>query len=116
MTREHLGFVTHSFDFGGVQTVTVAVRRGAYTYFDLSKNDVKALKWHEIPNMARTVPDIDGLADGLCHLFLKARNKRGQESNVTDVPFVLDRQPLQAAAEMDSSNDPLSNGSVLRVT
>jgi len=114
-SREQLAFTPCYFDFTGVQTVFMAVRGGGESYFDLTPDQVHDLRWREILNMSKAAPDIDGLRPGFCHLFLKARDKRGNESRVTDLPFYLDREPLVATFACETNNDVLSNGPQLRV-
>jgi hypothetical protein len=114
-SAEQLAFTPCYFDFSGVQAVFVATRGGSESYFDLTPDQTRDLRWREIPNMARTAPDLDGVAPGFCHLFLKARDKRGNESRVTDIPFFLDRQPMEATHKLETCNDPFSNGTLLRV-
>jgi hypothetical protein len=114
-SKEQMAFTPCYFAFPGVQAVFIAVRGGRESYFDLTADQARDLRWREIPNMARTTPDLDGLADGFCHLFLKARDKRGHESRVTDLPFFLDRQPLAATHALEACNDPFSNGTRLRL-
>jgi hypothetical protein len=114
-TPEQLAFTPYYFDFGGVQAVYMTVRNGVESYPDLPREAAPSLKWREIPNMTRAIPDIAGLTNGICHILLKARNKRGDESLVTDIPFMLDKQPLETAYEMEKTSDPQANGTLLRV-
>ena len=92
------GFCAYYFDFSGIQSVSLAVQNGLETYADLPPEKARSLKWREIPNITRTTPDLDGLTNGVCHLFLKARNRRGGESRVVSIPFMLDRQLLEATS------------------
>lgn len=113
---DQLAFTPHYFDFEGVDRVQVAVRNGPENFLALDPVRRSALAWSDIPNHQRSVPDIKALADGLCHLFLRARNLPGRESQVTDIPFLLHRTAPKVAWAFEPVKDPAGNGTWLKAT
>jgi hypothetical protein len=113
--NEQLAFTPSYVDGEGVAQVSMALRSGPEDFDLLSGSQRAALVWRDIPNQHRTVPEIGPLADGPAHLFIKARSARGRESQVTDVPFLLDRVPPVLTGLIEPSVNPLGNGTCLRV-
>lgn len=103
-------------DVDGVQSVELAVHGSIEGYTELSSSQLDALTWQTFAPGERAVPDLSGIGDGLCHLFLWARDGAGHVSRVTDIPFVLDRTPMRVQASIVDTKHPLSNGSFLKVT
>jgi len=114
--QEDLEFTPHYYGPDGVNSVTMAVRAGSEDYTALTPDQVKALGWKVIPNGKRSVPDISGMQDGVCHLFLKAVDSQGNVSPVSDIPFLLDRRPLKVSYTMVETDAPDSNGTLLDVS
>lgn len=98
----------------GIKEVALAVRQGEAGYTELDDAQRRALVWRTQPGQTRMVPDLTGLTDGLCHLFLQATDMSGLVSAVTDIPFLLDRKPATASAVFETDANPLSNGLRLR--
>jgi hypothetical protein len=114
-SADQLAFVPHYFDFTGIESVRMAVRPGAEPFDELAESQRAALSWRPVTNGFKAFPGIAGLADGVCRLFIKARANSGMESAVTDVPFLLDRVPMHARSSFEETDDPLRNGTELRV-
>ena len=112
---EQLAFTPQYFDADGVAAVAVAVSPGPLPFADLSPEGRDALTWQTHEPGASVTPAIDGLADGVHHVFLKATDAAGQESAVTDVPFLLDTSPLVPTPVFEAMPHPSSNGVQLRV-
>jgi hypothetical protein len=116
-TAGQLAFTPHYFDFAGIESVHMAIRPGgAGAFAALSPAVAATLSWRAITNDVETVPRLDGLTDGPHHLLVKARGRSGKESQVTDIPFLLDRKPSQVSADFGSTAaDPRDNAE-MRVT
>ena len=113
--NEQLAFTPHYFDFEGVTQVQMTVRRGPEDFQTLDAAQRASLGWLSISNHQPSVPEIKDFGDGLGHLFLKARNLRGQESQVTDVPFLLHRAAPKVTGAFEAATEPGANGSCLKV-
>ncbi|OPZ29380.1 MAG: hypothetical protein BWZ02_01017 [Lentisphaerae bacterium ADurb.BinA184] len=111
--REQLVCTPRYFDFDGVEKVSFATRAGTPSWHELSDGERAAVTWFEADPGAAILPDIGSLPDGIGHLFLKARDRKGNESAVTDVPFLRDTQAPQVTASLQDTDDPLTNGSLL---
>ena len=114
-TPEQLAFTPRYFDLRGVQAVSMALRAGGESYCELSEDQAAALAWTDIANGEETVPDIGGLPDGYAHLFIKAVNIEGRESQISDIPFLLDRVPMSVTCRMAKTDHTDFNGSALSV-
>ena len=106
----------HFFDHDGVARVQWAVHAGPDPYDRLDEPQRAALIWHNTENAAETTPDLSGLTDGLLHLLLRATDAQGLVSPVTDIPFLLDRRPLQVSASLEEAQEADGNGTKLRLT
>ena len=111
--KEQLALTPHYFDFECVTQVQVAVRSGPEDFRALDAVQRAALGWLSISNHQSSIPDIQGLGNGLSHLFLRARNLRGLESQVTDIPFLLQQSAPKATCAFEPATDPTGNGSCL---
>jgi hypothetical protein len=114
--NEQLAFTPHYFDFEGVTQVQMALRGGQEDYSSLDATQRAAVVWRDIPNRQQTVPDVKDLGNGLARLFIRASSTRGVTSQVTDIPFVVDRVPPTIRCAFEPSAEAAHNGSVLRVT
>jgi hypothetical protein len=113
---DQLAFTPEFFDFGGVESVAVAVRAGPEAFSDLTAPQAAALAWQPAANAMPVAPRLDGLPDGLCHLFLKARGRSGRESQVSDIPFLLDRSPMKGSFAFGGADLTSPAGALLNVT
>jgi hypothetical protein len=113
---EQLAFVPRYDDSDGVQTVLAAISAGETAYADLSADQQQALAWKPFAPGTPLALAFDGLSDGVQHLLLRAVDTRGAESPVTDIPFLLDTQPLQPSTAFGPLADPASNGVVLGIS
>lgn len=112
---EGLAFTATYADNDGVDQVLTAVRAGPEPFAQLDSQQAAKLRWAKAANGSRCVPDLAGLSQGPCHLFIKAIDSRGTESAVTDIPFLHDRQPVSVTHSLAPSSDVLSNGQVLQL-
>ena len=111
-----LGMTPHYYDRSGQPTVLITARQGPEAYAELPPEETVALVWDERPNGQPCIPSLHGLTNGICHLFIKARAANGAESAVTDIPFLLDREPDKLTYAFRAVTDQLLNGSLLDVT
>lgn len=114
--KEQLAMTPHYFDFEGITQVQVAVRSGPEDFQTLDASQRAALGWLSISNHQQSVPEIKDLGNGLSHIFIKARNLRGRESQVTDIPFLLHRAAPKATCVFEPATDPMGNGSQLTMS
>ena len=112
---EQLAFTPEFFDFGGVESVAYALRAGPESFDELAPAQAAAVAWRPVTNGAPVLPRLDGLPDGLCHLFLKARGRGGRDSQVADIPFLLDRVPLTGSHAFGSPDVNSRRGAVLNL-
>ena len=114
-SAEQLKLAPVYFDADGVGSVSLAVAAGSACFYELDASAVRQLQWREFEPGAEMVPTIDGLEDGVHHLFLRAADTTGLVSPVTDVPFLLDTKPLSSSFSFGASANPASNGVQLTV-
>jgi hypothetical protein len=113
---DQLAFTPDFFDVAGVESIAWAVRAGPEPFGSLTPAQAAALAWQPATNRAPVAPRLDGLPDGLCRLFLKARGRGGRDSQVTDIPFLLDRVPLTGTPAFGSPDLTSKRGALLNVT
>jgi hypothetical protein len=112
-----LAFTPQYFDLDGVAKVRYALHQGSTTWDDLDEQDRADLAWLELEPGAKLVPDLAPLADGVSHLYLQAIDTQDEKSAVTDIPFLLDRKPLELPApRMVDINTPVSGGKFYEVS
>lgn len=99
----------------GIATLFHAIVAGAKPYADLNAEELAALVWHEAAPGTPITPAIDTLADGMAHFLLKARDPYGRDSQVTDIPVLLDRQPMTLSHRFIASRNHLHNGTALQI-
>ncbi|MBT7167142.1 MAG: hypothetical protein HN904_30450 [Victivallales bacterium] len=108
---KQLSFTPEFFDADGVEQVLVAVSPGAIPYAKLKEEQRGVLNWTSCPVGQPITPDLKALsADGLHHLLYKATDPDGTSSSVTDIPFLLDRKPLDVKFSFASTSSGDSNG------
>ncbi len=103
-------------DPDGVENVFFCLLQGELPYWENSEDTRSKLNWQKQGPGQPIQPDLGNLPDGVHHLLLKAIDRRGLESPVTDLPFLLDRAPLQISHQIRPTKDLLLNGSELLVT
>ncbi|NLZ63795.1 MAG: hypothetical protein GX902_08305 [Lentisphaerae bacterium] len=102
-------------DADGVAAVFSALLALDRPYWELTPAEQEAVSWQKHAPGQPITPALDNLSDGVCHLLFKAVDNLGLESAVSDVPFLLDRQPLQIQHQIVESKDPNHNGTVLHI-
>ena len=112
---DQLAFTPCYFDMKEDVKVYTAIINGEKTYFEMNDDARKKISWKEIANNVKFVPDIGNLQDGVHQLLLKAVGKDGRESQVTSIPFLLDRSTKTANFAFKTSEDPTYNGSYLQI-
>ncbi len=110
-----LALTPHYFDFEEEIEVQAAVGVGAGSWLARPEEEREHMKWTSIPNGEPFNPSLEGLEDGVHHLFLRARNRMGLESPVTDIPFLLDRKPLRITSEIASTEGNVRNQAEWRI-
>ncbi|MFO7869984.1 MAG: hypothetical protein R6V03_00945 [Kiritimatiellia bacterium] len=103
-----LAFTPEYYDPDGVKNVRFAILPG--------NADIQTADWSPMRNGSGSIPDLSGLNDGLYRLCLRAEDNSGAGSAVTELPFLLDRKPLEIEHEIVSTDSRECNGSLLRVS
>ncbi len=104
------------FSFHGVESVYMAVQPGSVPFGELDSEQQAQVDWRPLSNGGTGRPQTGDLSDGVHRLLLKARDRQGRESPVTDVPFLLDTAPPHVSQTVAESDDILHNASVLRLS
>ncbi len=112
---EQLSFTPCYFDFDGIDRVEYVCHQGNKVANSLNPKQLAAMHWIAATNEVANIPVIAGLSDGICHLYIRACDRLGAWSDVTDIPFLLDRKPVQATCSFAKIPDPMHNGSMLRI-
>ena len=114
-SAEQLYCTPHYADPDGVAKVSFALLSGAKAYWQRSAEEQAGINWQDSEPGKEMRPGLDGLSDGIHHLLFKAVDRLGAESAVTDLPFLLDRKPLQISHRFADSDDLQLNGVELQV-
>lgn len=113
--KEDLAFTADYFDFDGVKAVHWAIKPGVKPYADAEPEERAKLKWNKVGNNQQVTPTLAGLSNGICHLLLKAEDMNSNESPVTDVPFLLDRDAIKVTHSLVKATKATGNDTELRV-
>ena len=114
-TAEQLSCTPRFYDADGVAAVFSAILPGATPAYDLDSQALTELAWTRHDHGSAITPTLQGVPDGPCHLLLKAIDTHGAESELTDLPFLLDTKPLAPSFAITASNHPHHNGTMLTV-
>ena len=116
VTNAHaLKYAPQFHDVDGVDVVMNAVLAGPASAYDLDAVALDKLKWTESKNGVDVLPSLAGLTNGIHHLVLRARDRKGALSPVTDIPFLLDRTPLTISHTQYPAPGAMTNGATLRI-
>jgi len=97
------------FDMQGIKEIKIATLSG------LKADNPKQLTWQTFPANQEIIPEIKNLKDGVHHLLIKAVDILNKESDIFDVPFLLDRTPLTVNHIFEESSSNTFNGKLLRI-
>ena len=97
------------YDRDGIRRVEWAIAPGLEPYEKMNRSAHEKLNWFDTPPGIPVVPEIKTLTDGLHWLLLKALDTNGNESAVTSIPFLLDRQPPVINGRITKSQKPEQN-------
>ena len=103
------------FSFDGIETVHMVLRRGPEGYDELDESLRAGMFWQKIANGEEADLATAKFRDGVYHVFLTARDKRGRKSGVTDIPFLYDSRPMEIFRFFVETGNPIMNQSVLNV-
>ncbi|MBQ7177231.1 MAG: hypothetical protein IJS08_07430 [Victivallales bacterium] len=110
-TAEKLAFTPHYFDLDGVDYVEYAVYQETDIY---DGREVK--QWKRCKPGEKITPELPGgIKDGIAHILLRAADKAGNVSPITDLPFLLDRAKPSISASIVNTSNPLYNGKALQI-
>ncbi len=114
-----LTFTPHYEDIDGswTQDVYLLLRAGPKAYHELSNDEKHALRpdWKPVKNGKACNLDLSRLPAGVSHLMLRAVDKDGVESVVTDIPIFVDRKPLLATVSTVNPGTHIDNGVAARI-
>jgi hypothetical protein len=80
-------------DADGVADVRYALVAGTAPWVARDDRVRLDVRWQAAVNREVVTPDTSALAEGVHHVVLQARDRRGAWSAVADIPFLLDRTP-----------------------
>jgi len=89
----------------GVAEVLYACAAGPLPWTERTAADIAAVQWIAATNLQNVTPDLSAIPEGTHHLVIKARSSRGAWSSVSDLPFILDRQPPRVRSAIRSVPD-----------
>ncbi len=112
---EQLAFTPYYYDRKDGVKVFTAVAAGDKAYFEMDADARKKIVWNEIANGTKHVPSLGNAADGIHQILLKAASQDGRESQVTSIPFLLDRTTKTANFAFKPIDEPAYNGSCLQI-
>jgi hypothetical protein len=107
-------FKADYIDQDGVATVEYALLTGDQPYDTRAPESQQQIKWITTQNSKVTQPALDGIADGIHHLLVRAKDNRGLWSHPSDTPFILDSKSPAVNHEIKSV--PNYNGSCLNLS
>ncbi len=109
-SAENLAFTPTYFDFDGVERIEYAFFNGELFY------DGRELNWSKAAPGAKIQPVLPkDVKDGLASILVRAVDKRGNISPVTQLPFLLDRKPPKVEMAVVTTDRPELNGKMLRI-
>ncbi|HAR67594.1 MAG TPA: hypothetical protein DCR55_15495 [Lentisphaeria bacterium] len=111
-----LNFTPRYFDYDGVETVQICVWPGLESIGQLTTEQLTGLQWETVINDEPHDRALVDLADGVYQLYLRAIDTGGRQSQITCVPFLVDRTAPTATVSRETPDDPLFNGKVLTIT
>ncbi|MBO4513240.1 MAG: hypothetical protein J5746_10770, partial [Victivallales bacterium] len=110
-SAEQLKFTPHYFDFDGVDYVEYAIFHDAVIY---EGQEIKQWKRHK-PGEEITPELPASIKDGVAHILLRAADRTGKVSPITDLPFLLDRAKPAVSASIIDFKMPQCNGKALKL-
>ncbi len=113
---DQLAFTPSFRDEDGIEAVFSSVLDGKTPYAELDETAVLEIDWDSHQPGTRIVPSVEGLKEGTHHVLVKALDTVGNESAVTDIPFLLDTTPMEVTHSFGAYSDPASNGTQLSIT
>jgi hypothetical protein len=85
-------FKADYIDQDGVAEVDYTILTGIKSYDARDAAELKNIKWLPVKNSEVSEPKLTGFPDGIHHLVVRAKDKRGAWSKPSDIPFILDRK------------------------
>ncbi|MBR0460007.1 MAG: hypothetical protein IJJ26_12280, partial [Victivallales bacterium] len=109
-TPEQLNCQPEYFDLDGVSFLQWAILPGVTPYEEIKPEQQKAIVWTTATPGHKITPSFPpNLPDGIAHFLLRATDIPGKTSPVTDIPFLLDRQPITATSVYEPDASPFRN-------
>lgn len=112
---EQMALTPVYFEYDGIEYVRIGTFSGVENYHDLSQERQSEIKWIKVENQKEFLPDFENLPDGICHLVMQAHGKNGMDSDVTDIPFMLDREPPVCSFAFENETNEFCNGTMLKL-
>ncbi|MFO7937448.1 MAG: hypothetical protein R6V06_07570 [Kiritimatiellia bacterium] len=106
-------FKADYMDQDGVASLQYAVLRGHKPWDNRRQQDKNAIRWTTAENSTVVEPPLANLPDGIHHLVVRAKDKRGAWSIPADMPFILDSKEPQISHRIDVTDE--YNGSCLNL-
>ena len=106
-------FKADYIDQDGVASVEYTILQGAKPWDNREDAEKSTVKWTAAKNSTVIEPPLKGIADGIHHLLVRAKDTRGAWSSPTDMPFILDSKGPSVSHKIDPVE--LYNGSCLNL-
>lgn len=99
----------------GIERVMFCTYSGSTPYMNLSEKDRNRLQWLHIPP-GKTIQLSHLPPEGVNHMLLKGQTPNGLESDVFDIPFLVDTTPPRVSASLRKTANASTNGEILNLT
>jgi len=115
-SAKDLTFTAEYFSHDKNLKVQTAIISGPSSYFQLKNKERSAISWKNIKNNVSYTPELKNINEGLHFLLIKAIDSRGNQSNVTSIPFLYDKTSDSAKFAFHKTVDSSYNGTLLQIT
>jgi len=112
---EQLAFTPHYVSVRDPVQVFWAFLPGGVSYQELKPDRQQEIRWQQVPNNQKCVPEIKISQDGIHQFFLKAKDVDGQESRIISIPVLIDRSPPRVNYVFEKSDHYAGNGTQLKI-
>ena len=112
--QKPFAFKADFVDPDGVGEVVYGILAGDIAFDNRAQDEQYKVVWLPAKNATVVEPELHAVPEGIHHLVVRARDRRGAWSQVSDVPFMLDRKPPAIKHVIDTVTH--YNGSRLTLT
>jgi len=112
--KRPLSFRLNYHDCHGLAKIFYAIAVGPEPWSNRPEQEQAAVPWIAVTNNETVTPDLSVLPDGCHHMVMRAHGAHGTWSTVSDIPFLIARQPPHVAFDVRSVPDRY-NGTCLDI-